>query len=98
MTRSKRRHYNLKYHFGITIDDYNQMVQKQGGLCAICKSPETGTNGRWEMSILQLAVDHNHKTGKVRGLLCRRCNQALGKLEDDPALFEAAATYLRKVE
>lgn len=50
------------------------------------------------MSILQLAVDHNHKTGKVRGLLCRRCNQALGKLEDDPALFEAAATYLRKVE
>lgn len=71
------------------------MVERQKGLCAICEQPEKGTNGRWGKKTLQLAVDHNHETSKVRGLLCRRCNQGLGKFEDNPELLEKAASYLK---
>ena len=92
----RRRGYNLKHDFGITYSDYAKMHNKQRGLCAICKQPETGHNGRWRKSTLQLAVDHDHKTGKIRGLLCRRCNQAIGKLNEDPRLLDRAAAYLRK--
>jgi hypothetical protein len=94
----RARGYNLKFHFGITLSDYKRMFDEQRGLCAICNNPETGHNGRWGKQTLQLAVDHNPQTGKVRKLLCRRCNQGIGKFDEDPALLEAAAAYLRNQE
>lgn len=76
---------NLKRNFGITPIQYDDMWNLQQGLCAIChKAPDS----------CRLSVDHCHVTGKIRGLLCRRCNGALGCLGDDTDLFKAAITYL----
>lgn len=79
----------LKIRYGITLEEFEHMLALQGGVCAICKQPE---NDRYKR---RLSVDHDHSTGKVRGLLCHMCNTALGKLKDNPELFDAAASYLR---
>jgi hypothetical protein len=79
---------NLK-RYGITLADYDQMLKRQKGVCAICKKPETHSRQR------RLSVDHNHETGEVRGLLCARCNRALGMFNDNPDLLRSAARYLR---
>lgn len=84
---AKRRAENLLYKFGLTVAGYDAMRERQGGVCAICLRP-CGSGKR-------LAVDHDHTTGKIRGLLCLNCNQALGKLDDSLALLDAAAAYLR---
>jgi hypothetical protein len=78
----------LKRRFGITLEEYLAMESAQEGLCAICGRPEpSGKN---------MAVDHCHKTGKVRGLLCHLCNRSLGGFGDDPEVVRAALTYLLK--
>ncbi len=78
----------MKIRYGITIDDYEIMLSAQGGVCAICRQPEkTGQ---------RLAVDHDHETKAIRGLLCGRCNRTLGLLDEDPDRFRAAASYLEK--
>jgi hypothetical protein len=83
----------LREDFGISLDTYNQMFTAQGGVCAICKQPETHTrNGK----LKALAVDHHHGTGKIRALLCCDCNTGIGKLKDSPEILEAAAAYIRK--
>ena len=79
--------YNTKY--GITIEDYNDMFEKQKGVCKICALPQT--NKRFN----HLCVDHDHETGKVRGLLCDPCNRAIGLFKDDPRLLNKASQYLR---
>lgn len=86
-----RRH--LLKGYGLTLEEYEAMATAQDGLCAICRQPETARDrgGR----IRSLAVDHDHETHTVRGLLCHACNVALGYLDDDPERLEAAATYLR---
>ena len=76
----------LKRKFGITIADYDALLASQGDGCAICKSP--CPTGR------RLAVDHDHATKAVRGLLCHSCNLGIGKLGDDPERLLAAAKYL----
>ena len=81
----------LKKRYGITADQYDQMIIDQNNGCAICGSTEMG--GRGEGT--RLAVDHNHETGKVRGLLCTSCNNGLGRFKDDPELLVKAATYLK---
>lgn len=91
--RKKQRRHNRSTKFGISEDQYEKMLSAQGGACAICgKKP-----GR-----KQLAVDHNHKTGAVRGLLCSHCNCAIGMLncDDDEfyALVKSAIRYIRKHE
>ncbi len=95
--RSVRREafsgYELKCRFGITAEDYGRMLIKQGGACAICKQPE-GTVIRDKT--ISLAVDHCHDTGKIRGLLCAKCNQGLGCFSDDLTRLAAAITYLSK--
>jgi len=93
--RDPRKYWNaqLKHKFGITADQYDDMLARQDGKCAICGKPETDTI-RWGKTA-RLAVDHDHLTGVVRGLLCRRCNQGIGKFEDDPDMLQAAADYLR---
>ena len=84
---------NLK-KYGITLEDYDRMYESQNGVCAICLKPET-TKDRWRRGgIKRLAVDHDHETGAVRGLLCDRCNKALGCFRDDPELVRAALDYL----
>lgn len=83
----------LLRRFEISMQDYNQMLENQGGVCAICKQPETHKrNGK----LKALAVDHHHGTGKIRALLCCDCNTGIGKLRDNPEILEAAAAYIRK--
>ncbi|GAF89887.1 unnamed protein product [marine sediment metagenome] len=69
---------NLRVNFGMTLDDYDQMFEKQDGVCAICNCPETMT---YKGVATHLSVDHNHITGEIRGLLCRDCNLELGHYE-----------------
>lgn len=83
---SNRRRDQLKHHYGITIEQYDAMCAKQNGVCAICKHPPRGKMQR-------LSVDHCHKTGTVRGLLCITCNRTVGYL-DNPEWLSQAQTYL----
>ena len=78
------RAYNFMYRFGITIEEYNIMLAAQNGTCSICGNPPNGKH---------LAIDHNHDTGKIRGLLCDRCNMVLGKM-NSAELLGKAANYL----
>ncbi len=88
---------DLKRRFGLTPDDYQAMVDAQRGVCAICHKeetsfePKTGTRKN-------LAIDHCHKSGKIRGLLCWHCNSVLGKVEDSIPRLKAMIAYLRKHE
>ena len=83
-----RRRTKLKARYGLTVEHWEAMNSKQGGLCAICRS--LSSMGQ------RLVVDHSHRTGEVRGLLCRRCNVSLGTCEVVEGWFEAAVTYLRQ--
>lgn len=78
--------------YGVTPEEYDALWEMQGGICAICKQPETarGRNG----AICELSVDHDHEGGTVRGLLCKACNMGLGQFRDDPARLRAALQYL----
>jgi hypothetical protein len=76
-------------HDGMALDEYDVMFAAQGGVCAICLRPPTVQQRK-----ANLAVDHDHATGKRRSLLCNRCNLGLGYLDDDSALLHAAARYL----
>lgn len=78
--------------YGITPDDFAVLWRKQGGVCAICHKPETVVDTR-RGAIRKLCVDHDHATGKVRGLLCHRCNVNLGYWEDKA---ERAVEYLKE--
>ena len=84
--KDTRRNRDFMQKYGITLADYDQMFAEQDGLCAICFQPPT--EGR------RMAVDHNHETGKVRGLLCLRCNLAIGNLRDDPMVIASAFSYV----
>jgi len=83
--RHGRRHH-LKQAHGLTLEDYDDLLAKQGGVCAICGE----YRGR------RLAVDHDHTTGRVRGLLCDPCNQGIGFLDDDVSRLRAAIRYLTR--
>lgn len=79
----------LYRNYGITLDDYDRMYEKQNGVCAICNLPQLSKRNT------RLCVDHDHDTGEVRGLLCDSCNRGIGLLKDDPRLLERAAQYIR---
>lgn len=89
----KSKEYTLKYKYNLTQEQYDQMLEKQHGVCKICKQPET-TVARGKQ--LTLAVDHCHATGAVRGLLCVGCNTGLGHFKDDPSLLTAAIDYINQ--
>jgi hypothetical protein len=77
---------NLKALYGISLVQYEQLLEQQGGVCAIC--------GRSPRGRPVLDVDHDHLTGIVRGLLCGNCNRAVGLLDDNPDLFDKAKAYI----
>jgi hypothetical protein len=83
------REYNLKRTYGIDLHDYNKMLAAQNGACAICKKSHTIRKNK------RLDVDHDHETGKVRGLLCSYCNQVIGDAKEDIVILENAITYLK---
>lgn len=87
----KRRNQNYKHNHKITLEEYNAMFAKQGGLCASCGCPAAGMHYGKPRN---LAVDHCHKTGEIRGLLCDMCNRALGMLDDDPEKIKALLRYI----
>lgn len=91
----RSRNENLKHNFGISLEQYNQMLEAQGGLCAVCGKPETARSNRGDRAKL-LSVDHDHATGAIRGLLCSKCNTALGLMNDNTSLFEKAIEYLKR--
>lgn len=94
-TEASRRKSLLKNKFNLTELDYKQLSSSQNNLCAICQQPETAT---CKGTVKFLAVDHCHKTGRIRGLLCTDCNTSLGKFKDNPQRFINAANYLLKSE
>ena len=77
----------LKENFNMTVDDYMVMYETQKGQCAICGSDQNGNRKNF-------CIDHEHETGKVRGLLCHNCNVSVGLMKDSPALLRQAAEYL----
>jgi len=92
------RDYNKEYYsknktaqkagrYGLTEETYRAMLVAQGGKCQICGRLQKGKS---------LAIDHDHKTGAVRGLLCESCNNGLGRFKDSPEILEAALAYLKK--
>lgn len=83
------RNATLKKKYGITADEYDRMFSAQGNSCAICGRSEHGGNGAFH-------VDHDHKTGKIRAILCQGCNTSLGHMNEDPSLLRKAATYLEE--
>jgi hypothetical protein len=89
-----RRNAWLRRTYGITLADYERMLAEQGGGCAICGGP--GEVSKRNPAGL-LHVDHDHVTGRVRGLLCEKHNLLLGQWSDDPALLRRAADYLERV-
>jgi hypothetical protein len=82
---------HLMREYGITVEQYNAMEVQQGGVCAICKQPETQERNGVKY---RLAVDHCHKAGKVRGLLCFKCNSAMGSFEKRDIPMSNVEKYL----
>ena len=80
------REIHLRNKFGLTVDEYSRILQAQGGVCALCEGAPTPR--------ISLHVDHDHGTGEIRGLLCVRCNNALGLFREDPDLLKRAARYV----
>lgn len=78
--------------YGLSADDYELLYEKQNGVCAICGKSETVENNTGTIRLL--SVDHNHKTGKVRGLLCMSCNIFLGYLEKNSEYISKALVYI----
>ena len=82
--KEKQRARRLKRHYGISVEEYERMLCEAAGRCAVCGE-----------ELLDPHVDHNHKTGKIRGLLCPQCNIGLGMFNDSAEILAKAASYLR---
>jgi RNA polymerase subunit RPABC4/transcription elongation factor Spt4 len=79
--------------YGLTREQYQRMIQLQKNKCAICGQPETH---KYKGVVVPLSVDHDHKTGRVRELLCRNCNTVVGMSEENLAVLRKAIVYLKK--
>jgi len=93
--RQRQQRYNLAQRLkkiGLTEPEYRRLLDRQGGVCYVCKTSEPWNRGK----SCTLCIDHDHETGKVRKLLCGRCNKVLGAVRDDPQLLEKLAAYVRE--
>lgn len=84
--KAYRRKTCLKNRYGITVEEYEKLLKNQSNVCAICNQSRSAT----------FQVDHNHKKGKIRGLLCRECNRGIGLLGDSAENLKRAVKYLLK--
>ena len=84
--REQRISIDLKYKYGMTLEQKNHMVIEQQGLCGACEDP-------LGIDPLNICVDHDHKTGKVRKVICRGCNTALGSMKENPEKLRKLAKY-----
>lgn len=83
--------FDLRKRYNVTLDWYREQLAKQNNVCAICKRPESAViRGK----VIAMPVDHCHKTGRARGLLCTKCNRGLGLFNDDRDVLQAAIKYL----
>lgn len=90
-TPSYKRNAKLKNRYGITAEQWDDLFDSQNRACAICRVPEGPDDIR-----AQWHTDHNHETGKVRGILCSTCNRGLGQFKDSPELMRLAALYVER--
>ena len=85
----------LKSKYGISLEQYNEMLQTQNEVCAICGLPETVISNK-KGGVDSLRVDHCHSTGQIRGLLCSKCNFGVGNFNDSLYLLSSALNYILK--
>lgn len=78
---------HIKRKYGLEIEEFDALLASQGGGCAVCGGPPNAKN--WH-------IDHDHRSGKVRGILCNGCNTGIGSMRDDPAIMRAAAEYIER--
>ncbi len=86
-----RRKYDLLKKYGLTVEEWNELLLQQNGVCKICKEPKRNKTHKY------LVVDHCHKTNKIRGLLCDSCNRAIGLFKDNVELMLKAIEYLQDI-
>lgn len=90
----EKKEYDLKRKFGITQEEYNKILKDQNSVCFLCLNVETRKH---KNTITQrLSIDHDHKTGKIRGLLCNNCNRGIGLLQDNSEILKRAVFYLER--
>jgi hypothetical protein len=90
----RQRDLDFQRRYGITLAEYNAMLEAQGGKCSICRRPERGRSNGGGGGLRRLSVDHEHGNGRVRGLLCMTCNVMVGIFEDCPTVVDAMLAYL----
>lgn len=88
-TTERGRRMHIKHKYGLTYEEYEQLLAEQGGACAVCGAAEPGGKGDWH-------IDHSHKAKQIRGILCAGCNIGIGHLGEDPERMLLAAAYLRE--
>ena len=86
------RNYDLQRSYSITTAGYNELLESQGGKCKICGVPQNTLTGHKK----NLCVDHDHNTGKIRGIICDKCNRGIGLLNDSEETLRAALSYLEQ--
>lgn len=87
-TKEQTREQHLKRTYGLTLEQYDEILEQQNGVCAICGGVNKSGN--------RLHVDHNHGTEKIRGLLCLKCNILIGNAEDNIIILQSAINYLKE--
>ena len=92
--KHKTRDQMLRHRYGISQLEYEDMLSNQGGVCAICSKSEITIDDRTG-NLRHLSVDHCHISGKIRAILCAKCNKGIGAFGDDPAILQRAADYLK---
>lgn len=95
-TKNYYKNYYMKKRYGISIKQYQKLFNFQGGVCAICGGKETRKNKY--IGIAKLSIDHDHKTHKIRGLLCNKCNACLGLIDDNKEILQKMIKYLENNE
>lgn len=93
--RARRKRTLIKYYYGLSVEEYERLLERSDNHCELCER-ELGMVKRSGLPISEACVDHCHRTGQIRGILCPTCNTGLGSFHDDPMLLLAAINYLKR--